>query len=87
MKKDGSVRVITKNHDTLDKGEFERIGQLGGFYRKQARTYVCPTAVFVHKRQKLQRIMLQYSAGFEPLGDIRYHERKTRFFFTFLAAS
>eukprot|EP00752_Nemacystus_decipiens_P004214 g3851.t1 len=35
VKKDGSVRVITKNHDTLDKDEFERIGKLGGFYRNQ----------------------------------------------------
>ena len=43
VKKDGSVRTITKNHDTLDRNEFERICQLGGFYRKQV-TYgrECP---------------------------------------------
>ncbi|CAN0280664.1 unnamed protein product [Pylaiella littoralis] len=35
VKRDGSFQPITKNHDTLDQGEFERIRQLGGFYRKQ----------------------------------------------------
>eukprot|EP00903_Cladosiphon_okamuranus_P019579 g18007.t1 len=35
IKKDGRVLAITKNHDTLDKDEFERICKLGGFYREQ----------------------------------------------------
>lgn len=41
VKRDGSFQPITKNHDTLDQGEFERIRQLGGFYRKQVVQACC----------------------------------------------
>ncbi|CAM9364343.1 unnamed protein product [Ectocarpus sp. 4 AP-2014] len=35
VKKDGSVQTITKSHDTLNPGEYDRIRKLGGSYRNQ----------------------------------------------------
>ncbi|CAM9740598.1 unnamed protein product [Ascophyllum nodosum] len=36
VKKDGSAEIITKDHGTLNRKEFERVQQSGGYYRPQS---------------------------------------------------